>query len=511
MSCIETVGFQRIFMLRIIDLALILGGFLTAELWYWGRLPDAADIAALALLIGLAPAALQFAGAYDFVTFSSIGQAVTRALTGWGMVLILLLALGYLFGVADHFPRLVIGPWVLGVTAGLALSRVAAHHYILRLHRQGRRVSRVLLVGRAAHCRRVARHFDNHRELGMRPIGMVCDDADEGDPCPTPVLGSIADLATHVEAQHVQRVVVCASMADEALMTDVFNRLHLYPVMIQFAPDLSAFSSFPFQIGDYAGQAVFNLSASPLSGGAILAKWIEDKILAALILMLISPVLLAVAIAIKLTSPGPVFFIQLRHGQYGRPIRVLKFRTMHWQAPKPAADGLRALTPALAFPALGQRPGEETTRMLIAGGADLFAPAQGAGCDQSPDQFKQATKDDPRITPIGRFLRRTSIDELPQFINVLTGDMSIVGPRPHPLKLNQQYAASVHDLMRRHFVKPGITGLAQIRGSRGETRTVDDMRRRVELDLEYIRRWSLWLDLKIVITTAVKGFVNDQP
>ena len=122
-------------------------------------------------------------------------------------------------------------------------------------------------------------------------------------------------------------------MADEGLITDVFNRLHLFPVMIQFAPDLSAFSSFPFQIGDYAGQAVFNLSASPLSGGALLVKWLEDKLLALVIVVMISPVLLLVALAVKLTSPGPVFFVQLRHGQYGRPIRVLKFRTMRWQPP----------------------------------------------------------------------------------------------------------------------------------------------------------------------------------
>ena len=131
--------------------------------------------------------------------------------------------------------------------------------------------------------------------------------------------------------------------------------------------------------------------------------------------------------------------------------------------------------------------------------------------DLSPDDFKQATSQDPRITPIGRILRKTSLDELPQFINVLFGDMSVVGPRPHAVRHNEQYAGSIAELMRRHYVKPGITGWAQINGARGETRTIDDMRRRVDLDLYYIRNYSIWLDLKIIVMTPLKGFINSQP
>ena len=131
--------------------------------------------------------------------------------------------------------------------------------------------------------------------------------------------------------------------------------------------------------------------------------------------------------------------------------------------------------------------------------------------DLSPDDFKQATNHDPRITPIGRILRKTSLDELPQFINVLFGDMSVVGPRPHAVRHNEQYASSIAELMRRHYVKPGITGWAQINGARGETRTIDDMRRRVDLDLFYIRNYSIWLDMKIILLTPVKGFINSQP
>ena len=131
--------------------------------------------------------------------------------------------------------------------------------------------------------------------------------------------------------------------------------------------------------------------------------------------------------------------------------------------------------------------------------------------DLRPDDFRQATSNDPRITPLGRFLRKTSLDELPQFLNVLMGDMSIVGPRPHAIRHNEQYTHTIAELMRRHYVKPGITGLAQINGARGETRTIRDMRRRIHYDLAYIRNWSLWLDLRIIFMTPFRGFVNNQP
>ncbi len=226
-----------------------------------------------------------------------------------------------------------------------------------------------------------------------------------------------------------------------------------------------------------AGEPVINLASSPLGECACLIKWLEDKILAALILLFISPVMAMVALAVKLTSPGPVFFIQDRHGLGGRIIRVYKFRSM------------RAAVSAPNTPAGGNAN----------------------GCESAEPEFVQARAGDERITPIGRFLRRTSLDELPQFLNVLKGEMSIVGPRPHPLKLNRTFSTDVEQLMRRHYVKPGITGLAQVSGARGETRSVDDMRRRVDLDLRYILDWSLWLDLKLIALTVMKGFLNHQP
>ncbi len=187
-------------------------------------------------------------------------------------------------------------------------------------------------------------------------------------------------------------------------------------------------------------------------------KRLEDIILSLFILLLISPLLIIISLAVKITSPGPVIFRQTRYGMDGKPIKVWKFRSM----------------------------------VVM----------------ENDTEVKQATKDDVRVTNVGKFLRRTSLDELPQFFNVLFGEMSIVGPRPHAVSHNEQYRSLIEGYMLRHKVKPGITGWAQINGWRGETDTLDKMEKRIEFDLEYIRSWSVWLDLKIIVMTIFKGFVN---
>lgn len=187
-------------------------------------------------------------------------------------------------------------------------------------------------------------------------------------------------------------------------------------------------------------------------------KRLEDIILSLFILLLISPLLIIISLAVKITSPRPVIFRQTRYGMDGKPIKVWKFRSM----------------------------------VVM----------------ENDTEVKQATKDDVRVTNVGKFLRRTSLDELPQFFNVLFGEMSIVGPRPHAVSHNEQYRSLIEGYMLRHKVKPGITGWAQINGWRGETDTLDKMEKRIEFDLEYIRSWSVWLDLKIIVMTIFKGFVN---
>ncbi|MGL9681222.1 exopolysaccharide biosynthesis polyprenyl glycosylphosphotransferase, partial [Escherichia coli] len=200
------------------------------------------------------------------------------------------------------------------------------------------------------------------------------------------------------------------------------------------------------------------LFVSRLIGINMLFKRLEDILVSSIILLFISPILLIISLAVKLSSNGPVIFKQIRYGMDGKPIQVWKFRSM--------------------------------TVM------------------ENDDKVVQATKNDIRVTKVGKFLRSTSLDELPQFFNVLFGQMSVVGPRPHAVSHNEQYRTLIQGYMLRHKVKPGITGLAQINGWRGETDTLEKMEKRVEYDLLYIRGWSIWLDLKIIFLTIFKGFIN---
>ncbi|MBA1884175.1 exopolysaccharide biosynthesis polyprenyl glycosylphosphotransferase, partial [Escherichia coli] len=209
---------------------------------------------------------------------------------------------------------------------------------------------------------------------------------------------------------------------------------------------------------DVNGVPVVPLFDTPMNGINMVFKRIEDLLIASLILILISPILILIALSVKLTSKGPVIFRQIRYGMDGKPIKVYKFRSMNVM--------------------------------------------------ENDENVKQATKNDTRVTKVGAFLRKTSLDELPQFFNVITGQMSIVGPRPHAVAHNELYRDLIEGYMLRHKVKPGITGWAQINGWRGETDTLDKMKMRVEYDLAYIREWSIWLDIKIIFLTVFKGFVN---
>lgn len=223
-------------------------------------------------------------------------------------------------------------------------------------------------------------------------------------------------------------------------------------------PDVFTFNILQSRIEEVNGVPVVPLFDTPMNGINMVFKRIEDLLIASLILILISPILILIALSVKLTSKGPVIFRQIRYGMDGKPIKVYKFRSMNVM--------------------------------------------------ENDENVKQATKNDTRVTKVGAFLRKTSLDELPQFFNVITGQMSIVGPRPHAVAHNELYRDLIEGYMLRHKVKPGITGWAQINGWRGETDTLDKMKMRVEYDLAYIREWSLWLDIKIIFLTVFKGFVN---
>jgi len=301
--------------------------------------------------------------------------------------------------------------------------------------------------------------LDSFREepwLGFDVVGVY------NDPKPGGVsndwAGNLEQLVEDARAGKIHNIYIAMSMQDESCIRRLVSNLADTTCSVILIPDVFTFNVLHSRIEEVNGVPIVPLYDTPLSGINRVLKRLEDIVLAAMILLLISPVLCCISLAVKFTSPGPIIFRQRRYGMDGKSIMVWKFRSMKVM---------------------------ENDKVVT-----------------------QATQNDPRVTRVGNFLRRTSLDELPQFINVLTGGMSIVGPRPHAVAHNEQYRSLIQGYMLRHKVKPGITGWAQINGWRGETDTLEKMEKRVEFDLEYIREWSLWLDIKIVFLTVFKGFVN---
>ncbi len=268
-------------------------------------------------------------------------------------------------------------------------------------------------------------------------------------------------LLLFIRQNHVHEIMVALPWDREEQIADVLVQLREAPLDVSLAPEPLGFRLMERRVRHLGDLPMTVVQEPPLSGWNYIIKSLEDRILSALIILAISPILAIIALLIRLDSPGPAIFRQQRYGFNNNVFTVYKFRSMR---------------------------------------NDLGDAKGGA----------QATRGDARITRIGAFIRKTSLDELPQLFNVLKGDMSLVGPRPHAVAHNEEYAGKVDQYLSRHKVKPGITGWAQIHGLRGETDTDEKMEMRVQYDLYYIDNWSLWLDLKILVRTLFVGFVNQN-
>lgn len=383
-----------------------------------------------------------------------------RLLLGWAVVLGVLASVSFLSKTGEDFSRLWFAYWAGIGLVGLVAVRVLGRMLLGVLHRQGVGVRRVAVLGPADAVQQVLARIQNSPWVGFQVVA-VCA-AGEGvadlncSPAATP---SIPELPDWLQQHPVDEVWLTWPMREEAQIRATIELLADSVVNIRWIPDIFTFRLINHGVTELAGMPMLDLSVTPISGINWLVKEVEDKVLAALIVLLISPVLLTVAAGVKLSSPGPVLFRQARHGWDGKQIEVWKFRSMKLH-------------------------------------------------DESDGQVTQATRSDSRITPFGAFIRKTSLDELPQFFNVLQGRMSIVGPRPHAVAHNEQYKQLIPHYLLRHRMKPGITGWAQVNGLRGETDTLDKMRARVEYDLFYIEHWSVWLDLRIIAQTALKMFFD---
>lgn len=412
-----------------------------------GRVLDGAGMALEVLLL-----VLMFPGVNRFGR-TGVGVGID-ILMSWLWVLGILMLLGYATDAFDHFSRPLMVQWAV-VTPLLQWALVAAGTAYMRWHaRQPGARRPAVVVGGGPMGLRVAEMLVQRRAFGHDLLGFFDDRTVERLELPSDqtLIGPLAGLAAFIEAHGVKDVFVTLPLTSQPRILSLMEALQNTTASLHFVPDVFGVSIIQGRLEDMGGVPVVGLLVTPFTGINGVLKRASDIVLAALILVLISPVLLAVAIGVKLSSPGPVIFRQRRTGLDGEIIEVYKFRSM---------------------------------RVM----------------DDGP-VVKQATRDDARITRFGAFIRRTSLDELPQFINVLQGRMSIVGPRPHAVAHNQQYRTQVKAYMARHKVKPGITGWAQVHGLRGETETVDKMARRIEYDLEYLRNWSLGLDLLIIARTV---------
>ncbi len=368
----------------------------------------------------------------------------------------LALALFPMFGVYESWR----GRSKAALTGRVALSwlivQVCALALMFSLHRIDLNLQQVAVVGCGEHCDAIVRKIDTVPAAGFRATAAYNVQEDATMNTRVPVFEEHEAFASYVRKQKIDEVWLALPMTEEAKILKLVDEFRNDLINIRFMPDVRTLALFEGSVMNLLGVPTINLATSPLPPKAVMQKDIFDRLFAAGALLAVSPILLACAIAVKLSSSGPVFFKQNRKGADGRVFSIFKFRTMRLHAQK-------------------------------------------AGV------LEQAKRGDPRITRVGGFLRRTSLDELPQFINVLRGEMSVVGPRPHALEHDDLYQKVVSGYIHRYRIKPGITGWAQVNGFRGETDRIEKMEGRVAHDLYYLGNWSFGLDVKIIFATIFKG------
>lgn len=342
----------------------------------------------------------------------------------------------------------------------LMLSRVIIRKLVRFFRKKGYNLKNVLIVGAGDLGRRVADRMADNPWSGFNVIGWIDDHKEIGEEIDGKrVLGNVTHIHKCIAEGNIDQVFIALPVRAYNRLLYLLKKLEQETVDVRVIPNIYQAVTLNASIEDFDGLPIINLTESPIYGWNQAIKRFFDIIMSLLVIVITAPITLSILLLVKLTSSGPVFFKQKRYGIGGRKFNVYKIRSMHIH-------------------------------------------------DKRTADTAQATRNDPRITPIGRFIRRTSIDELPQFFNVLRGDMSIVGPRPHPLQLDEKHKLLLETYMWRYKVKPGITGWAQVNGWRGETEILEKMKQRVEHDIYYIENWSLWFDMKIMWLTIWKGLIN---
>lgn len=391
-------------------------------------------------------------GYYEFEQLVSADWSLRAILSRWALTALGLLAFGFALKISENFSRVWLFAWTGAALTSVIGIRFAATVFVRNMSRDGGVFARrVAVVGATSLGVKFVERVKGS-PLGISIIGVYDSGLkDAGDSHRAAAKGDLNDLAVAARNGEVDDIVIAVPRAAPEDMATLIRRLSILPVSIAICPNIHWLDHLGGGISNVGGVRVLSLYRRPLEGWGGIIKTIEDYVLATLAIAVLSPVMLVIAVIIRLQGKGPILFAQQRHGFNNAVFKVYKFRTM-----TVADDG---------------------------------------------DVIEQAKPGDPRITPVGGFLRRYSLDELPQLFNVIKGDMSLVGPRPHALAHNHQYAEMIENYSGRHKVKPGITGWAQVNGFRGETSETEQMAGRVRYDLAYVDNWSLWFDIKILILT----------
>jgi len=394
-----------------------------------------------------------------------LAQLVAPVGRAWLVTMAGLLALAYILKISDQYSRLVLGSWFVLAPVLMMAWRLVIKSSLSKYRSFEQFTRKVAIIGAEPMGVELANVIRNTPSLGLSFAGFYDDrqirenkENRMAEGCKDCIEGTVDDAVQLAKDGKLDLIYIAFSLKGQERILDIINELTDTGVRIYLVPDLFVFDLLHSRFINLGTVPTVSIYESPYFGVDGWLKRGEDLLLGSLILALIAIPMLLIAIGVKLTSKGPVIFKQRRYGMDGSEIKIWKFRSMT--------------------------------------------------CMDDGEKVTQATKNDQRVTKFGAFLRKTSLDELPQFINVLMGEMSIVGPRPHAVAHNEEYRRIIGGYMLRHKVKPGITGWAQVNGWRGETDTHEKMEKRVEHDIYYIRNWSVWLDMLIIIKTMFVGFVN---
>lgn len=451
-----------VFVLRVTELLVLAGTSVLIMAWLGDAIPRSqqqnyfgATLFAIVFYAGLA----EVMGAHDPDVRFSVRQAWGRLLTAWLSTSMFMLTLSFLLKNSEDYSRTWAVTWFFGGAASLCLVRSAGIGWMRSMKRTGVYNQRVAIFGAGSQGNRLARYIMGNDKLTIDLVGFFDDRTPQRlgpEERPLDVRGNLTDLITLIRGGNVDQVIVALPWSAETRLQEVVGELAITPVRIRLAPDLASFAFAQRAVVLLGDLPVMTLFERPISGMDHIVKRVEDLVLASVGIILASPLLLMVAIAIKLDSKGPIFFRQEREGFNNKRFRIWKFRSMYHER------------------------------------SEL-------------DHITQARRDDPRITRVGQLLRRLSIDELPQLFNVVVGEMSMVGPRPHAPSTragDRLFGDVVKTYAARHKVKPGITGWAQVSGWRGETDTEEKLLKRLEHDLFYIENWSIMMDFYILLRTV---------